>query len=222
MTQRNPHTNDPNNGKQRARATKRDIISRVKSLYSLLFISALAVIVRMLWIILFSPAVIHNADVLDEGVYRTNTIKAHRGTILSRDGEPLAISSLRYNVILDFGSEGIITSDSMTYIKYSDMLANLLAEHFDQQDAREHGYKYKSAKEYRNILISERWRDGRKRRAYKILPRTITIDEWNMMKRNFPILENGTTNLLNLRATQENMDVVVEDLAGNEIKVFNF
>ena len=41
-------------------------------------------------------------------------------------------------------------------------------------------------------------------------------------KCNFPILENGTTNLLNLRATQENMDVVVEDLAGNEIKVFNF
>ena len=189
MTQRNQHTNDPNNGKQRARATKRDIISRVKSLYSLLFISALAVIVRMLWIILFSPAVIHNADVLDEGVYRTNTIKAHRGTILSRDGEPLAISSLRYNVILDFGSEGIITSDSMTYIKYSDMLANLLAEHFDQQDAREHGYKYKSAKEYRNILISERWRDGRKRRAYKILPRTITIDEWHMMKRSFPIFD---------------------------------
>ena len=189
MTQQNPHTTDPNNGKQRARATKRDIIARVKSLYTLLFISALAVTVRLLWIILFSPSVIHNAEVLDEGVYRTNTIKAHRGTIFSRDGEPLAISSLRYNVILDFGSEGIVTSDSMTYLRNADMLASLLAEHFDQQDAKEHGYKYKSAKEYRNILLTERWRSGKKRRAYQILPRTITIDEWHMMKHAFPIFD---------------------------------
>jgi hypothetical protein len=63
----------------------------------------------------------------------------------------------------------------MTYVKNADRLANLLADHFNEQDAKEHGYKYKSAKEYRNILLSERWRSGKKRRAYEILPRTITI-----------------------------------------------
>ena len=189
MTQHSQNTNDSTNGKQRARATKRDIISRVKSLYSLLFISALAVTARLLWLILFSPAVIHNAAVLEDGIYRTNIVKAHRGTIFSRDGEPLAISSLRYKVILDFGSEGMLRADSMTYIKNSDRLANLLADHFNEQDAREHGYKYKSAKEYRNILLTERWRSGKKRRAYEILPRTVTIDEWNMMTHSYPIFD---------------------------------
>ncbi|MBO7190340.1 MAG: PASTA domain-containing protein [Alistipes sp.] len=202
MTQRSQNTNNPANGKQRARATKRDIISRVKSLYSILFISALAVTARLLWIILFSPAVIHNAQVMDDGIYRTNTIKAHRGTTFSRDGEPLAISSLRYKVILDFGSEGMITSDSMTYIKNADRLSNLLADHFNQDDAREHGYKYKSAKEYRDILLKERWRNGKKRRAYAILPRTITIDEWHMMKRSYPIFDGNMGMVFN--ATPDN------------------
>ena len=189
MSERKPYTNDPNNGKQRARATKRDIISRVKSLYSIIFIFALAVTVRLLWIILFSPSVIHNAEVMDEGIYRTTKIKAHRGTIFSRDGEPLAISSLRYSVILDFGAEGMITADSLSYLKNVDQLSKLLAEHFNEADARENGYKYKSAKDYRKILINERWREGKKRRAYKILPRTITIDEWHMMKRSYPIFD---------------------------------
>ena len=202
MSERNPHTIDPNNGKQRARATKRDIISRVKSLYSIIFIFALAVTIRLLWIILFSPAVNHNAEVMNEGIYRTTKIKAHRGTIFSRDGEPLAISSLRYNVILDFGSEGMITADSQAYIKNVDMLANLLAEHFNQEDAREHGYKYKTAKEYRKTLINERWRNGKKRRAYNILPRTITIDEWHMMKRTFPIFNRNMGMVFN--ATPDN------------------
>lgn len=202
MSPRNPHTIDPSSGKQRAKATKRDIISRVKSLYSIIFIFALAVTVRLLWIILFSPSVNHNAEVMHEGIYRTTKIKAHRGTIFSRDGEPLAISSLRYSVILDFGAEGMITADSMAYIKNADMLAKLLAEHFNQDDAREYGYKYKSAKEYRKILISERWRNGKKRRAYKILPRTITIDEWHMMMRSFPIFNNNMGVVFN--ATPDN------------------
>lgn len=189
MTQRNQNTNSTTGCRQKTKATKRDIISRVKSLYRLLFIAALAVTARLLWIILFSPAVIHNAEVLDDGIYRTTKVKAHRGTIFSRDGEPLAISSLRYNVILDFGSEGMLTADSMTYIKNSDRLASLLADHFNEEDAREHGYKYKSTKEYRNILLTERWRSGKKRRAYQILPRTITIDEWNMMRHSYPIFD---------------------------------
>ena len=202
MSERKPHTTNQDSSKQRAKATKRDIISRVKSLYSIIFIFALAVTVRLLWIILFSPSVNHNAEVMDEGIYRTTKIKAHRGTIFSRDGEPLAISSLRYNVILDFGSEGMITADSQAYIKNVDMLANLLAEHFNQEDAREHGYKYKTAKEYRKTLINERWRDGKKRRAYKILPRTITIDEWHMMKRSFPIFNRNMGMVFN--ATPDN------------------
>ena len=189
MSERSTH-NDTS-GKQRARATKRDIISRVKSLYGILFLFALAVAVRLVWIILFSPSVIHNAKVLEEGVYRITDVKARRGTIFSYDGEPLAISSLRYNVILDFGSEGILGADTAVYRKNVDILSGMLAQHFNQEDARENGYKYLSAKEYRKILMDERYREGRKRRAYKILPRAITEDEWAMMKRSFPIFNRN-------------------------------
>ena len=189
MSERSTH-NDTS-GKQRARATKRDIISRVKSLYGILFLFALAVAVRLVWIILFSPSVIHNAKVLEEGVYRITDVKARRGTIFSYDGEPLAISSLRYNVILDFGSEGILGADTAVYRKNVDILSGMLAQHFNQEDARENGYKYLSAKEYRKILMDERYREGRKRRAYKILPRAITEDEWAMMKRSFPIINRN-------------------------------
>lgn len=201
MSEHNTHTNDIN-GRQRAKATKRDIIARVKSLYGILFLFALAVTVRLVWIIIFSPSVIHNANVMDEGIYRTSTIKAHRGTILSRDGEPLAISSLRYNVILDFGSQGMIEADSEAYIRNVDILANLLASHFNQEDAKEHGYKYISAGEYRKTLINERVREGKKRRAYQILPRPITIDEWHTMKRSFPIF-NGNMGIV-FNATPDN------------------
>jgi cell division protein FtsI (penicillin-binding protein 3) len=187
MSERSTH-NDTS-GKQRARATKRDIISRVKSLYGILFLFALAVAVRLVWIILFSPSVIHNAKVLEEGVYRITDVKARRGTIFSREGEPLAISSLRYNVILDFGSEGILGADTAVYRKNVDILSGMLAQHFNQEDARENGYKYLSAKEYRKILMDERYREGRKRRAYKILPRAITEDEWAMMKRSLEYTE---------------------------------
>lgn len=199
MSERNTHIND-NDNKQRAKATKRDIISRVKSLYGILFLLALAVVIRLVWIILFSPSVIHNAAVLEDGVYRTNIVKARRGTIFSRDGEPLAISSLRYKVILDFGSEGIHQADTNQYLKSAERLSKLLAAHFNEEDAREHGYKYISAEEYNKTLTKEFYREGKKRRAYEIMPRTITIDEWNMMQRTFPLFDGkmgyiyGSTN----------------------------
>lgn len=41
-------------------------------------------------------------------------------------------------------------------------------------------------------------------------------------KSAFPILENGSATLLNIRATQEHMDVVVEDFNGQELHTYNF
>ena len=41
-------------------------------------------------------------------------------------------------------------------------------------------------------------------------------------KCNFPILENGSASILNLRATQERMDVVVEDFEGKELNTYTF
>ena len=41
-------------------------------------------------------------------------------------------------------------------------------------------------------------------------------------KCSFPILENGSASLVNVRATQEKMDVVVEDFNGKELSVYSF
>lgn len=166
---------------------RRDVVSRVRLLYIALMLIGALVIMRLIWVQMISPAVRHNAKVLEEGVFRTKELAAHRGAILTRDGEPLAISSLRYNPEIDFKSEGIRKADSLTYIKNSDSLAKLLAKHFNAEDAATHGYKYISANGYRNILRTQR-ANGRNR-AYKLFPRLVTIDEWNAM-RNYPIL-NG-------------------------------
>lgn len=84
----------------------------------------------IVWVQMASPAVRHNATILEQGVFRTTELEAHRGAILTLDGEPLAISSLRYNVEMDFAAEGIRQADDDTYFKNADSLAQLLALHF--------------------------------------------------------------------------------------------
>jgi len=41
-------------------------------------------------------------------------------------------------------------------------------------------------------------------------------------KCKFPILVNGSSSLLNLRATQSRMDIVVEDFYGKELQTYTF
>lgn len=177
-------------GSNRAKrgGAKRDIISRVKSLYAAFILIALLVVARLVWVIWISPSVRHNAEVMNDGIYRFQTIKAHQGTIFSRDGEPLAISSLRYDVILDFRSQGMREADAEAYKTNVDSLSRLLAAYFNEEDAAEHNYDYIPAEEYRRRLIQKR--EEARDRGFKVMPRIITIDEWDMMHRNFPIF-NG-------------------------------
>jgi cell division protein FtsI (penicillin-binding protein 3) len=174
------------NNKQH-KSSKHDIIGRVRFLYFAFMVIGLGIAVRLIAVQIASPAVKHNAEVLREGVFRTTELPAHRGAILTRDGEPLAISSLRYNAMLDFASEGIQNADSATYYKNADSLSCLLALHFNQADAEANGYKYISEEGYRKILREQRQK--RTNRSYKLFPRLVIIDEWNTL-RNYPIL-NG-------------------------------
>lgn len=167
---------------------KRDIISRVKSLYAAFILIALIVVARLVWVIWISPSVRHNDEVMDEGIYRYSTIEAHHGTIFSRDGEPLAISSRRHDVIIDFRSQGMREVDPEVYQNNVDSLSQLLAAYFDKEDAAKHNYEYIPAEEYRRRLIQKR--EEARDRGYRIMPRIITTDEWEMMRRSYPIF-NG-------------------------------
>ena len=203
--------------------TKRDIISRVKSLYAAFILISLLVIARLVWVIWISPAVRHNAEVMDNGIYRYATIKAHQGTILSRDGEPLAVSSLRYDVLLDFRSEGMRDADDKAYEANVDSLSRLLARHFDKEDAALHGYDYVTAEEYRHRLIKKR--NEARDRGYKILPRIITIDEWDMMRRSYPILNGNMGYVLSANPVQMRLypsgDVARQTIGRHDTLVVN-
>ena len=166
---------------------RHDVVGRVRFLYFSFMVIGLIIAIRLICVQVASPAVKHNANVLKSGVFRTTEIAAHRGAILTHDGEPLAISSLRYNVQMDFASEGILQADSVTYFKNVDSLSRLLAAHFNPQDAEAHGYKYITADGYRRIFSQQR--NHIRNRAYKLFPRLVTIDEWSIL-RSYPIL-NG-------------------------------
>ena len=204
--------NSKSNGENK-RGHKQDVVARVRFLYFAFMIVGLVIVVRLIGVQIASPAVKHNAKVLKEGVFRYDEIEAHRGAILTRDGEPLAISSIRYNVEVDFKSEGIRKADSMLYIKNADSLAKLLALHFNSEDAAVHNYKYRSAEEYFKIFRDERALG--KHRSYKLFPRLVTIDEWNAM-RSYPIL-NGNLGYVYFARPEEQRLYPLGDVARQTI-----
>ena len=172
---------------------KGDTLFRVRFLYILFIILGFGIATRLVWVQMFSESVEHNAKVLKEDIVREVVIPAHRGAILTRDGEPLAMSSLRYEPIFDFKSEGFSDASEQSFEENVDSLSQMLSIHFSKDDALKEGYKYISTAEYKNIFHRERSRG--EARALKIFPRPVTLDEWEMMTAEFPIL-NGNMGLV--------------------------
>ena len=190
-------------------AIKRGMVSRVGSLYGFFISTGILITLALVWVQLISPAVRHNAAVLDKGVYDYETLIGHRGSILTRDGEPLAISSLHYYVEMDFGSEGILQAKSEVYYKNADALAKHLAAHFTPEDAEANKYKYISEEGYRKILRQQR--EEIRNRAYRLFPRTVTIDEWNLL-RTYPIL-NGNLGYVYRSRSEDTRNYPLGDVA---------
>ena len=172
---------------------KGDTLFRVRVLYILFILIGFAVATRLVWVQMISDSVAHNAQVLKEDIVREVVIPAHRGAILTRDGEPLAMSSFRYEPTFDFKAEGFSDASEQNFEENVDSLSRMLALHFSKEDASKEGYKYISASEYKDIFHRERNRG--EARALKIFPRPVTLDEWEMMTANYPIL-NGNMGLV--------------------------
>ena len=170
--------------------TRRDIISRVRFLYTLFIFIGIGIAVRLVWVQVISPSVRHNAQVLNNGIVRVLSIPAHRGTILTREGEPLALSSFRYHAAIDYAAEALHDDgDKDVLVRNVDSMSRMLAAHFNPNDASRHGYKYISAEEYKKEFM--RQHSARRDRSRHIFPRAVTTDEWNMIRRKFPILNNN-------------------------------
>lgn len=126
------------------RKIKDDILFRVRVLYLLFIVAGLIILVRLLCVQFLSRDVKANARKLDSKIFAEKIIHAHRGTIFSRTGDPLAISIFRYTVMFDFGCEGF--DNDQTFREQSDSLSKLLARFF----------KDRTAREYYDRMISER------------------------------------------------------------------
>lgn len=195
---------------------KSDILLRVNALYLIFVVVVLVVLVRLVCVQFFSHETRTNARRLSARIFLPDTLYAQRGSILSRDGEPLAISIFRYQPLFDFDSEGF--EDTETFVKQSDSLAQLLSAYFGDRSTE--GYRrllqskqaaaratYTLSDEYdttyyrdEGVLpllidlmmgrakVTERVRDTiRRHRPTVIFPRDVDYAEWEELRR-YPIL----------------------------------
>lgn len=140
--------------KQERSKIKSDILLRVRLLYVLFILAASVVLVRLVWVQLFSAEVSYNAQRLANRIFTEEVIPAQRGSILSRDGEPLATSIFRYQVAFDFASPGL---DSLrTFHEQADSLAKLLAAFFKDRPAAEYARRFRAEHARRYRLVNPR------------------------------------------------------------------
>lgn len=199
--------------KEQRSKVKSDILLRVRVLYVLFILVGAIVLLRLIWVQLFSREVAYNADRLSSRIFTREEIKAQRGNILSRDGEPLATSIFRYQAAFDFASPGLDSLD--TFREQADSLAKLLAAFFKDKPASAYARRFREehARRYRLVrprdttyLRSEgpvarffdrlRGEEYITRRIYdtlrdhtpvNIFPREVDYAEWEVLRR-YPLL----------------------------------
>ncbi|MDE6778110.1 MAG: PASTA domain-containing protein [Alistipes sp.] len=143
---------------------KEEIHTRVKWLYVAFFCVGLLLTGRLVHVMFFSREIADNAERLHARIFQKWEIPAMRGSILSRDGEPLATSMFRYQVEMDFASRGF---DSLKlYTEQADSLAKHLALFFRDRTARQ----------YRDFLLSEHRK--RYRTVYRRDTQELRSDGW--------------------------------------------
>lgn len=192
---------------------KDEMYTRVKKVYGVFILVALCVVVRLVWVSALSAETAYNADRLERRIFIADSVYSRRGSILARDGEPLATSILRYRVDFDMASDGF---DSLELFReQADSLSKLLARFFGDRSASdyrrrlvdEHNRHYRVVyrkdttvlrsegffariwdmlrrDEFKTVKIYDTIRDHR---PVAILPREVDYNEWQTL-RKYPIL----------------------------------
>ena len=130
--------------KREETAIKREMRFNAYWVYGLFILAGLFAMARLVWVMLPTTQTAYNAKRLQSRIYRTDTLISRRGSILARDGEPLATSILRYRIDFDMGSEGF--DDEELFRENVDSLSKLLAAFF----------KDRTAQQYRQLMLNER------------------------------------------------------------------
>lgn len=162
---------------------KRQIRRRALWLYVTFFLVVVAIIARLIYIQYFSRSTAEYANAIENRILTTKTLKARRGNILMRDGEPLATVLPLYQVSFDLGAEALDSVER--YVKLSDSLAGLLGGYFANEGYPKAYFKKKFALYHDHKRFTD---DGRRRYStIELLPRWIDHKEWSQIKQ-FTIL----------------------------------
>ncbi len=192
---------------------KEQMLKRAKTIFAVSAVVVLLVFLRMLYIQYLSGEVRYNSERLHERIFSWQELPAHRGSILDRDGDILAVSTYNYQVMMDYGSEGFDTRDR--FLTHTDSLSKLLARYFKDKSAtqyrqemlagRDKGYKLHYLKDtlvlrdgnwwYRLLdrLRGDRFETVklydtiRDHKPIALLPRKVDFTEWQSLKQ-WPIL----------------------------------
>ncbi len=204
------------------------ISRRAGLIYGVFVLVVVMLVLRIVQVQFASPEVAFNSERLRDKIIFIDSLEAHRGTIFSRDGRPLAESVFRKSIHFDFGSEGL-DNDSLFDVQ-ARALSRRLAEHFGDRSA---AWYYKRMREGRDSCFVLRyshdsinylptswlgrllgiWRDSLvrfpvydtiRRHSDTRLFRDVGYDEWEMMRREFPILNGsmGTVTLQRIHDTR--------------------
>ena len=195
---------------------KQEILTRVRWLYILFFSVGLLFTCRLVYVMFISREIADNSVRLRNRIVRKWEIPAMRGSILARNGEPLASSMFRYQVEMEFWSPGF---DSLkTFARNADSLSKLLAEYFGDRTPQQyydffisqHNRHYRVVnlrdtavhrsegavaqffdrvfnREYRHYKVGDTIRDSS---SVRILPREVDFNEWQVLSK-YPILNNN-------------------------------
>ena len=137
----------------------------------------------------------------------TVVVRANRGSIYSRNGEPLATSINRKTIMIDFGSERF--DDYEKYCEDARELARELSKYFGDKSAKEYyneliKYRKAAIKQKKTIRVTkprrwELWKDPVVDTVVKVVERKhitrrifrdVDLSEWNVI-RKLPLLNNG-------------------------------
>ena len=195
---------------------KQEILTRVRWLYILFFCVGLVFTCRIVYVMFLSREIADNADRMRRRIVQKWEEPAMRGSILARNGEPLASSMFRYQVEMEFWSRGF---DSLkSFSRNADSLSKLLSAYFGDRTPRQyydffitqHNRHYRVVnlrdtsvfrsegavarfidrvfnREYLKYRIGDTIRDSS---SVKILPREVDYNEWQVLSK-FPILNNN-------------------------------
>ena len=187
---------------------KKDIARRIKILHLTFTGVVVGFLVYIVLCVLFNNEVSKGfEEVRNESILSKEVVKAHRGSIYSRNREPLAISITRKTLLIDFGSQRFDNYER--YCKNADTLSRKLAAYFGDRTSKEY---YEELTKWRKAAIKQKTvTDVKKPKWYQFwkveeiktkqvvtyrkhitrrMFRDVDINEWQEIK-NFPLLRNG-------------------------------